>query len=442
MGKTALKRDRTARLGRALVYVHQQMPMVQDQLVRAELGTILAAGRALELAAVLRGHGQRLSPQLAVQYAKSAGISAFELRQSILPALAAADVVSYRLSDGELIQIEEYVGLTASLLQQALRVLDAMGPSSVEWATLHSIEIASWAPLTLQQHQQQLAGRGFQDQDVEKATSLAIAIGVNQKISSPALNEDVIYNPNIWTANYLEIATFLRQLPPAERDALLGMCEMAAQKPALSIPSYGSFNSTMLNSARKVGLLQTATVKSSHAGATPQTYVFSPMNEAADDQLVTTETLHQRKLFVAHMLYGHEKAVSTGGRILDPVVLTRALLNRGFVGPATNIATDYHLLEAAGIVSVETQSNGRGWLKLVKPEIIEGGLAWLESSGGTGAGRQADLSELNPPSLFATPERDRAHLPSAGAAQEIANSVVLDIRKAWKDAQRIARFEF
>jgi hypothetical protein len=435
------ERDKTARLGRALVFVHQQLPMVHDPLLRAELETLLAAGRALEFAAKLRGHGANLTPALALQYAKQAGVGPHELRTHVLPRLAQADVVTFSYSDDQLTRVEEYVGLTAPVLKQALRVLEAMAPSETEWAILHSVEIASWAPLTTQQHEQQLAGRGFPDEIASKGKSLALATGVNKKVRSPALNEDVIYNPNVWTANYLQVASFLKGLPPGERDALLGMVELASRRPALALPSYGDFNADVLTSARKVGLLHAATVKSSRTGAAPQTYVFSPMNESEDDAFTTTETLHQRKLFVAHMLYGHEKATLSGGRIIDPVVLASALLRRGSVGPASNIATDYHLLEGAGIISVETQPNGRAFLNLVKPEIIEGGIAWLRNSGGS-SGRQADLNELNPPSAFTGPERDRANLPDVGEADEIANSAVLAIRVAWKEAQNVARFEF
>lgn len=121
--------------------------------------------------------------------------------------------------------------------------------------------------------------------------------------------------------------------------------------PGLVMSSYASLQPGILSSARKVGLVQAATVKSSVA-AGQQTYVFSPLMESEDDKLQTTEVLHRRKMFVAHILYGHEKAIASRGRIYDPRVLVRALLNRGSVGPASNIASDYHLLEANGIVAV------------------------------------------------------------------------------------------
>ena len=260
-------------------------------------------------------------------------------------------------------------------------------------------------------------------------------------MKSADLGEYVIYNPNVWSAHHISIAAFLRGLPPAERDSLLGLCEQAADSPGLVVSSYGSFKPAMLSSARKVGLVQAATVKSSVASG-EQTYVFSPLMETEDDKLQTTEVLHQRKLFVSHILYGHEKAVAGRGRIYDPRVLVRALLRNGSVGPASNIASDYHLLEARGIVAVRPSEGrpGRAYLELVKEEIVEV-VRWIEASLGAAAasGACADLSALKPPTVWTSPEADRAHQPDSGAANELAESAILRLREARKEAASAAR---
>ncbi|HZR50347.1 MAG TPA: hypothetical protein VFB06_12585 [Streptosporangiaceae bacterium] len=222
------------------------------------------------------------------------------------------------------------------------------------------------------------------------------------------------------------------------------MCEQASDRPGLALSGYGNFSAPVLKSARKVGLIQAATVKSSISGSVPQTYVFSPLLEAHDDQLIGTEALHHRKLFVAHILYGHEKAVSDRGRIYDPTILVDRLLSRGRVGPASNIASDYHLLEAHGIVAVRRSGNSdRAYLEVIKRDIVEGGLTWLEQSfGGGPTGKGADIGQLKPPTAWSTPEGDRASLADEGAAGEITNSAILRLREAREEAQRAARFDF
>jgi hypothetical protein len=410
------------------------------------LGQLIAAGEAMDYVVKLKDHGRSLTGATAVEFAAHAGISQTRLFVEVLPKLKAADLISYKLdlTGAGLASIEEFIGLSGRVVDQAMRVTQMYVPTDIEWAVLHSTELASWAPLAVSQHAEQLHKRGFDDAVALEAINLTLAAGVNQRVKSGDLNEYVIYNPNVWSAHHVGVAAFLKTLPPAERDSLLGLCEQAANSPGLVVGSYGNFSPAMLSSARKVGLVQAATVKSSVGSPSGQTYVFSPILESEDDKLQTTEVLHYRKLFVAHILYGHERAVLGRGRIYDPTVLVRSLLRKGSVGPASNIASDYHLLEANGIVSVRsaTEAPGRAYLELVKRDIVEGGLGWLEASRGGGAnGAEAELSALRPPTEWSPPEADRANQPDTGAAVEIAESAILRLREAKKEAASAARYD-
>jgi hypothetical protein len=424
------------RLGRAVVFVHQHDKGQIPQNVAAEVEALLTAGRAMDLAARIKDfESSQLTPAVVTEFAKQAGIGANALLQVVLPALKAADVIGYTTSNGELVGMEEFVGVTGSLVAQALRAVDALNPTAAELALLHSVEIASWAPLTESQHLEQVTKRGFDDKTAKHGYMLASSIGVNKTVRATELNENVVFNPYVWGTKQITIAKFLKSLPSAERDVMVGICEQASDRPGLALPSLlGDPNA--VNSARKVGLLQAATVKSTAAGGSAQTYVFSPLLETEDDKLFTTEALHQRKQFVAHVLFGHEKAKAAGGRIVDPVVLVRALVSRGRVGPASNIGTDYHLLEAQGIVSVDGPPGGRAFLRMVKPEIVKGGLDWLErtTAGRTGGSDSPKL--LQSPGGFITPEQDRDALGDLGATDEVTRSMLLRLREEVQIATR------
>lgn len=357
----------------------------------------------------------------------------------VLPILKQADVIDYSLdNDGKLQHLEEFVGVTGTVIEQTFKVLDALGPRQDEVALLHSIELASWAPLTKTQHLDQIARRGISPQDCENGLRYSLAIAVNQRITSKELGEDVIFNPHVWGTGQVQIASFLRNLPPNERDALLGICELATKRPGTVLERIGGDNA-VLTGARKVGLVQAATVKSSAGGKhLRQTYVFSPLIQTEDDQATTTEALHLRKLFLAHILFGHEKAQLQGGRIRTPVPLVAALLRNREVGPATNIGTDYHMLEAHGVVRVEETGGGRAILKLIKEDIVKDGLDWLQASLGNVPGSAATPQLENVPGVFVNPERDRATLPDSAASHEIVSSAVLELRK---EAQRAVRHQ-
>jgi hypothetical protein len=424
------------RLGRAVLFILGQAPVITDRLVRADIDTILLTGQAMDFAARLQGHGARATPELARSYARLAGLNARALEQ-VLPVLKAADVIDYRLApDGSLGHIEEYVGITAPVIEQTYRVLYHLRPADPEIALLHSVEIAAWAPLTQPQHLQQVTQRGLTDRAAADGLRLALAAGINKRVRSSELHENVVFNPYVWGTGQVQIASFLSRLPPGERDAIMGIFEQASTRPGIRLDQITA-SSALLTSARRVGLIQAATVKSSQ-GSRSRTYVFSPLMQAADDGVVTTEALHLRKLFVAHILFGQEEAVPWGGQINDPTVLVEKLLSRGRVGPATNIGTDYHMLEAHGVVRVEPHSDtGRAYLRLLKREIVQGGLDWLKAGFGSIPGTGSDSARLrHAPGSFTNPEVDRAGLPDEGAASEIMVSIVLDLRK---EAQRAAR---
>jgi hypothetical protein len=425
--------DDVKRLGRAIVFVHQHGPRIQDPGARAEVEVVLLTGRAMDFAARLRGHQQfvGLTHDLVHRYARYAGLGPHELTNTVLPALKQAGLVEYTLdADGMTItHIEEYVGVSGTVTEQTVAVLNVLKPTRGDLALLHSVEIGAIAPLAQSQHLQQLVNRGYTDIEADRALRLTRAVGLNLSVPSEELNENVVYSPNVWGTKQLSLAKFLANLPPGERDALLGMSEQVLTTPGLHVAKL-SASPGMIRSAQSVGLIQAATVQS--ATGSGSTYVFSPLLEAEDDGVTTTEALHLRKLFVAHIMFGHEQAVAGRGRIFSPAVLVDALVRRGRVGPATNIGTDYHLLEMAGVVAVDT-TGSRPYLDLVKPEIAEAGLEWIRRITDPTGTLAVDLAQR--PAAFVKPEDGRSE-DSEGATREIMVSSINELRK---EMQRAAR---
>ena len=115
-------------------------------------------------------------------------------------------------------------------------------------------------------------------------------------------------------------------------------------------------------------------------------------------------------------------------------MLVDRLISRGRVGPATNIGTDYHLLETVGIVAVEPTAGDRAYLRLIKREIAEASLHWIRRI--TDATGTEQLRLAQPPTSFTTPESERDELASSGEANEILVASVNELRK---EVQRAAR---
>jgi len=420
------------RLGRAVVFVHQHQHRIVEPGSRAQIEVLLLTGRAMDFAARLKGHSKflNLSRDLVARYAQYAGLGGLELRSTVLPALKSAGLIDYSINgNGEIVGLEEYVGVSGTVVEQTVSLLNVLSPTREDLALLHCVEIGAIAPLAISQHLQLIADRGFTEVEAQNALRLARAVGLNQAVPSAELNELVVYSPYVWGTGQISLAGFLNRLPPGEREALLGMSEQVLSTPGLHLSKLTA-SPAMIRSAQSAGLIQAATVQS--ATGAGSTYVFSPLLETEDNGLSTTEALHMRKLFVAHIMFGTEQAAASGGRIMSPTVLVRALVNRGRVGPATNIGTDYHLLEMAGVVSVD-DSGPRPYLDLVKPEIAEAGLEWIRRITDPDGGLDVQLTQQ--PAMFVKPE-DARGVDSEGASNEIMVSSINELRK---EMQRAAR---
>lgn len=402
---------------------------------RARLNEVIHAGKCMDYAERLRAHTDHsVTGALAEQYASALGIGKFDLRTSVLPILKAAGVIDYREEGGQLVSVEEYVSLAAPFLEQVENVLEKCSPSDEQWAALTSVQLGTLAPLARRDHVHKIASE-FADQIAQNGATLALASGVLRRARSSALNEDVLYNPAVWGTEAVNIAQFLRGLPGGERDALLSVVESTSARRGLALPS-AAIPENILRGARRVGLVQAATVRSTSGGVASQTYLFPALNVVEDAARGVTEALHERKLVAAHFMFGHERALAGRGRISSPVILVEKLLERGRVGPASNIGTDYHLLEAAGIVAVDPGVD-RPFLRLVKEDIVADALGWLRQIYGNGA--EADSRGVvvtSGPGVFVSPERDQSSLADDGAANEIADAAILSLREEIARVQR------
>ncbi len=249
----------------------------------------------------------------------------------------------------------------------------------------------------------------------------------------------VIYNEYVWGHGIVPIARFLANLPINEREILTSISTNVIERPGISLSQFHDIDSRMISSARKVGFLDATRVVT--RGGNETYFAFSPILERGL-AINSTDVLHERKLFVAHILFGHRNAPPATGRIQDPLVLVRALLREGEVGPASAINTDYPLLESHGIVKVKASSiSGRAFLSLVKRDVVEESLPLLEAALGDTPETSArqSINSLWLPGSFRGPEEDRQNLhePSEARAELFESA----IKKLREDAQKVTRGE-
>lgn len=416
---------RRARLGRAVLRAYLNLASFPDSPTTVLFDATRRAGKAMDLALRVRRRGQIDRGEL-VAFARFAGMGPFDLDSWCLQSLEDAGIVELRRAtpDGEILGIEEQVGVAAPVLTQAATLWECSGPSEEERCAVASSDHLSYAPMAEAQHRTVLESEGFPANLHDGVFKAMQAVQLLRRQESSSLTEDVLYSPYVWGTEAVEIAEFMANLPPNEREVLESLSRRALESPGSSLEVLSS-NSRLLAGARKVGLIDSTRVMTT--GGSQRGFAFSP---GLERQLSfgATDVAHERKLFVAHILYGHRYEMFGRGRIESPVALVSALIKRGTVGPTTSIGEDYPLLEAHGIVSVTTQTNGRAYLNLVKRDVAEDSLELLRAALGEEEPLEASspLDALWLPGTFTSPERDRqrlAELQPSNEAEVIGSAV-------------------
>ena len=387
----------------------------------------------MDFANRIRRRGSDLTPVEVIEFARMVGLDQSDLVLWVLPTLQRAGVLTYALQGAAVESVEEYVGVAASFLQQTTAVWRQLSPRAEDECALEAAALGATAPLRVSDHEAALEAMGF-DADVRRRSITALAaLGLLRRVPSEALGEDVIYNEYVWGDNAPRIAAFLATLPPDERTLLTQISAM--EHPGIPLGRIGTVDPDALRAARKVGFIDvTRVVTTAHRQAT---FAFSPALESELMKRNATDVLHERKLFVSHILFGHHFGFPWTGRIASPLVLVEALLARGAVGPASAITSDYPLLESFGIVRIRESTilKGRSYLELVKRDVVADSLDLLRAAMGaqsdTGSLAEDDpLASLWTPGGFVNPERDRQILPEVrpGDSKELFDYTIQRLR--------------
>jgi hypothetical protein len=358
-------------------------------------------------------------------YGSFAGLSDFDLKTWCLPSLEEARIVEIvRDSGGQILGVEEQVGVAAPILDQAASLWLQNDPTPTERCAISGSDHLAYSPLPEPTFRTMLEYEGFPAAMHQEVIAALDFVGMARKGWSERLRENVLYSPYVWGTEAVDIAEFMANLPPNEREFLAQLSRIALENPGVGLDSF-NVNPRLVVGARKVGLIDSTRVLTQ--GGKERGFAFSPSLERSLG-FGSTDVAHERKLFVAHILYGHRYEAWGRGRIGNPLALVEALINRGRVGPTTSIKEDYPLLEAHGIVSVEEQANGRAHLKLVKDDVAKDSLELLRLA----LGEQESPEGSNPleglwlPGTFTTPERDRRGLPELkpGSESEVINATL------------------
>jgi len=213
------------RTGRAVVQVYMNLMAHPYGPTHAALDSTRRAGAATDLMFRLRSNGPVLSQGVVEQFGQFSSLSARDLSEWCLPALAAEDVLDVVAVPPHGYEIEERIGVAAPVLEVTTRLVRRFQPTPVEACALASAQLAGTIPMTERDHRDALIAAGHLEQHHADAIKHLRAIGLLHQVRSSSAGDIVLYSPHVWGAEAVNIAQFMSRLPPAERELLAGLAD-------------------------------------------------------------------------------------------------------------------------------------------------------------------------------------------------------------------------
>lgn len=366
----------------------------------ASLAQLEFAGRVYEMAWRLRGSG--LSPMRRVEaIGLEAGIPKRQLLNEVLPALEAMNWVELSTDeDGVLDSLDEHVPPPPELLLLADSVLDIAMPTTAERAALVLLRETSRLPLEIDVAIE-AASAGASGDAAEEALRALTAVQLVRTVPTDD-GREVVFNPFIWQGDSEVTKAALKAEDAGVRREVGALIEEIAARPALPQDFVTSTEQKWVDFAVSQGLVQRTVVETSTGQN--RSFLFTP-HLARDPFGVTSgdPSGHVRQL-VGSMIYATTFATH---KLYNPARFVNVLIAYGEAGDATDIGTDYTMLETAGIVRVEA---GQRYKKMVllQPDVAQEAVTYLEGDPMSGGPQEA--SGLMDQRAYGHVERERAKL--------------------------------
>ena len=137
------------------------------------------------------------------------------------------------------------------------------------------------------------------------------------------------------------------------------------------------------------------------------------------------------KIFLDSIRNGQYFGSPSTGRIFDPELLLRALINRGRVGPATAIGNDYIVAEKAGIIRVRRATNGnKAYMTLGQDDTVRKVLEIVSSGAIEAQIQPMTLHHISNGKSFKSIEEGRAELGEvSGELAELEHEIINKLRE-------------
>ena len=402
-----------------------------DPRIAGYLYATSAAGKVGLFTSSIRGE-RRSEFRRIRRLAAEEGIDPYELTTVTLPWLSEAGFCHLeRDADGEIQRVSSLLLAYRDLLGAVTEFYFSRNPTDEDRACLQIVAEASRIPTPESQIRQSVA-----TQFSEEVAGVALNLAKSYQLVAAAGqgNDQLLYAPRVWGKLNRSAGQVLAPLGNVEREVLAHLIDLVRG-------NQGYPESVLRHHAAQQGVLQFVDMLVG-IGLLNKTELH--MGDGTTQSFLTTTHLYadlsgefgedmcdRIKIFLDSIRNGQYFTHPGTGRILDPVRLLNALVNRGEVGPATAIGTDYLVAEKAGIVQVR-QESGRAlaYMELRQEDVVRKVLE-IVSTGITEPGSaKMNVNQMAGGVGFGSIEQSRARLGNRSAEiKEIESEIMKQLRE-------------
>lgn len=360
------------------------------------------------------------------------GISFHDLTTEILPWLEKSGLCQlHRGTSGDIEEVTSLVLAYQDLLSAVSDFYESRNPPIEDQGCLLVLGQANELPQP-ESIVRQVVANEYGEEAAQAALQLAKAYGI--VASSSGSSDPLLYAPRVWAGLHPRASQALTALDKTSREVLLHLIDRVRRSqgyPEALFKTEANNNGAahLVQMAIGIGLVNKTEL--SMANGTKRAFLTTPhfYSDLADE--FGEDMCDRVKIFLDSIRNGQYYGSQFTGRILDPQLLLRALLDRGRVGPATAIGTDYIVAEKAGIIRVQRASAGsRAYLDLGQEDTVRKVLEIVTSGTVEPATSRMDPNHLSGGRLFSSIEQSRAELGGvSGELAEIEHAIMTNLRE-------------
>ena len=360
------------------------------------------------------------------------GIGFYNLTTEVLPWLEKAGLCQLAHDhEGNISHVTSLVLAYRDLLGAVADFYCTRNPSAEDRACIMVLAQASELPNPESVVKHMVASE-FEEEVANTALGLAKTYGL--VAASGASTDPLIYSPRVWAGLHARAPQALAPLDNTQREVLLylvGRVRNSQGYPETLFRNEATQHGVahLVQMAIGIGLVNRTELQM--ANGTKRAFLTTPhfYSDLADEY--GEDMCDRVKIFLDSIRNGQYFGRQSTGRIRDPRVLLEALLDRGQVGPATAINTDYIVAEKAGIIRVERlQNSSRAHLELRQADTVRKVLELVSSGTVEPRATQMAPSHMLDGRIFTSIEQGRAELGNvSGELAELELAIMTGLRE-------------